>query len=105
MAEPEATGPVQIPIAYVGTDDAPILLGNSFLVQHQQDEFILSIGHMAPPILIGEGPEVIEQARKIPFIPVKITARYSMSPARVRELAALLQQQLERYDAGKETRK
>lgn len=101
MTEPESTESVQIPIAYVGTDDGPILLGNSFLVQHQQDEFILSIGHMAPPILIGSPAEIMGQARKIPFIPVKITARYSMSPTRVRELVTLLQQQLDLYETGK----
>lgn len=90
MALPDRDLIKAIPIAYVGFDDQPIQLANSFLVQVNQDEVILSVGQLAPPILLGTPDEVREQAEGVAFVPNKIVARFGMTVTRARELADLL---------------
>ena len=93
---------VQLPLALVD-DDVPIQTGNIFVVQHQADEFIVTVGQMAPPVLGGGTPEEkIERAREIPFVPVRVLGRYGLSRQRVEQLIDVLKQNLEKFDAKQE---
>jgi hypothetical protein len=97
----ELPEPIAIPVQYVGADETPIMFVNVFLVQVNQDEIILSIGQTAPPILVGSPEEALAQARKIRAHPIRITARYGMTPTRARELAGLLAGQVDLYEKQK----
>ena len=35
---------ITLPVVYVGAEDEPILLANQFAIQHQKNEFILTVG-------------------------------------------------------------
>lgn len=89
---------VQVPVAWVGVDEAPITLVNQFLGQFQQDEFILTFGQFAPPALLGTPEERLEEARSISFVSIKVLARFGLTRARVEELIGVLEQTLKNYD-------
>lgn len=95
-----ANDPVSIPITYVGFDEAPISFANSFLVQHDDGEFLLTVGQISPPPITGESPEERqEQINALPFVPIRVLARYGLSRRRMVELIEVLQANLEKHDA------
>jgi len=89
---------VLVPIVYVGAEDVPILLANQFIIQHEQSEFILTLGQMTPPILLGTPEERREQAQKLAYIPVKIVARIAFTRDRLVELIQMLEEHLRKFD-------
>jgi hypothetical protein len=90
---------VEVPIAYVGLDDAQVVFANQFITQIAGDEAIVTFAQVAPPFLLGEADERRQRAAALPFIPIKVLARYGMPVARLRELGNLIRTQLEAYDA------
>ena len=90
--------PVAIPIVYLGVEDAPLLYANQFVIQYQQNEFILTVGQLAPPILLGTEEERRQQARELTYVPVKVVARFALTRTRLEELVKVLAGHLERYD-------
>jgi hypothetical protein len=90
---------IQIPIAWIGLDDQPVLMANQFIGQVEQDEIIISIGtQVSPPILGSTAEERREQLSRVAFIPVRPVARFSMTRRRVEELAHILRDTLDNYD-------
>jgi hypothetical protein len=89
---------IQVPVVWVGVDEAPILLANQFLGQFQRDEFILTVGQIAPPALMGTPEERLEEARTISFIPIKVLARFGLTRARVEDLIRVLQETIENFE-------
>jgi len=90
----------EVPLVFVGAEDVPVLLGNNFIIQHQQDEFILSVGQFTPPILVGTLEERERVAKEITHLPVKIVARVAMTRQRLVELIEILQTNLKTFDEG-----
>jgi len=88
----------EIPIVISGAEDVSIHFANQFVIQHQQNEFILTVGQMSPPILLGSEEERREQAKQISFVPVKVIARIAMTRERLVELISVLQQNLAVFD-------
>lgn len=98
----EQPDPVEIPLTFVGAEENPMLAANSFVVQHQMDEFMLTVGHVAPPLLVGTPVEQARQATQLPFVPVNVLGRYSITRQRLVELIDALQSNLEKFDAQHE---
>lgn len=77
--------------------EAPIQRVNTFLAQFTQDpegapeDFILTAGHIAPPVLLGSAEEQKAAFAAMGAVSVHTLARISMSPARLFELIDLLQ--------------
>jgi len=92
---------VGVPIAFLGIEDVPVLYANHFIIQHNQNEFILSVGQLSPPILLGTPEEQAEQARQLSYVPVKIVARLAMTRQRLSELIGILQTNHATYDSKK----
>lgn len=99
MAE-ERDEAIALPIVYVGVEEAPLYFSNQFVVQWQQDEFVLTFGHVTPPLeMVGLSlDQARERARTLRHVEAKLIVRLGMTAARVRELVRLLQQQLAAYD-------
>jgi hypothetical protein len=93
MADDDAPAEIQIPLVWTGAEDAPILFANAFVCQFDQDlgAHLLTVGQVAPPPLIGTPDEVREQLDRIDFVPVRVIARLALTPARMTELLAALQ--------------
>jgi hypothetical protein len=96
---------VSIPVAFVGVDDTTIQFANQFAVQFEREEIILVVAQFAPPILTGEPDAVMEAARRVPLVPIRVLARYGMPVQRARELATVLQRQLDVLDRTREDTK
>jgi hypothetical protein len=53
---------LSLPLSMNDFDDSPILLANHFLIQHQPDEFVLSLSQVTGPPLVGTPDEIREDA-------------------------------------------
>jgi hypothetical protein len=91
---PETSGR---PLAWVEFDDVPILFGNHFLVQHEPDEFVLTVGQVTAPPLVGPSTAPGGQNE----VPIHTLARIGLTRNRVAELIALLQSSVEEHDRGR----
>ena len=90
----------RVPLVYIGIEDVPMQYANQFIIQFQQDEFILTVAQLAPPVVLGSDEERQEQVSQITHVPVKVAARFALTRARMAELVQLLQGAIERYDAA-----
>lgn len=96
---------ITLPIVYVGGEDVPILFVNQFVIQHQPGEFVLTVGQITPPILLGSPEERREQAKKLTYVSTKVVARLAFTRQRLVELIEVLQENLNRYDEMMRERK
>jgi hypothetical protein len=79
-------------------------MANQFLVQidaagERPDQIVLSVGQVTGPPLIGTVDEKRAQLDAISHASVHTLARYSVTPARVKELIKLLEGILRAFDA------
>ena len=95
---PDKAGPVGVPVVFVGAEDLPILHANHFVIAIHQEDFIVTVGQFAPPILLGSDEEQRDQASQLTYVPVKVVARLALTRTRVAELVSALQTQMQRYD-------
>jgi hypothetical protein len=93
--------PIELPLSWVDVDEHAVLLANQFLVQTvAPNEFVVTVGQLVGPALIGSPEEQQEQAAEISFVPVKPVVRLNMTRNRVVELIQVLSLQVERHDAA-----
>jgi hypothetical protein len=101
LTEPSAEQPesLQVPLIWVGVDDTKILFANQFLGQVHQQDVILTLGQLSPPVLVGTPEERLEEATRLGYVPVKAVARFGLTRQRLAELIGVLQQTAANYDA------
>lgn len=98
MSTSEQDEQVAIPVVYLGLEETSILYANQFAVQIEGNDFIVTAGQVAPPLLLGTVEEQREQAKQLPYVPIRVVGRFAVSRERVQQLAELLQQQIRRHD-------
>ena len=91
--------PIEVPIVWVGVEDAQVLFANQFLAQIDQQEIVLTFGQLTPPVLLGSPEQRAQQVERLGFIPVKTVARFGMTRARLEELIGVLQTTARNFDA------
>jgi hypothetical protein len=96
MADETPEG-IALPLVWMDLDDADTQAVNQLIVQHHEDEFILTFGHLTPPMLIGTPEETAAQARTIPYVAVKVVARMAATPAKVEAFVKAMQTVLDGY--------
>jgi hypothetical protein len=94
----DSPGAIDIPLTWVEFDEVPILFANHFLVQHQPYEFVLTLGQVSGPPLVGTPEQVREQVGRLTHVPITTLARVGLTRQRLVELIALLQTELEDHD-------
>jgi hypothetical protein len=87
----------EVPLAWVGVEEVPLLYADQFVTQSHQDMFILSIGQVVPPAFIGKPEERAKQLEQIAYIPVKAVSRVTFSSANLDQLIEALQQMRDLY--------
>ncbi len=97
--QPIDAEPINVPLEHVGLDDTPLIFANQFLAQVQQDEFLLIVGQVAPPIVTGTRAEQLEQLRAITSVKSHVIARYVLTRTRLDELIATLEDIRQKADA------
>jgi hypothetical protein len=84
-------------LKWVDFDQETIVFANAFLVQHQPDEFVFSLGQVTGPPVIGT-PEQLREAAATAPTPILTLARFGVTRERVGELIGLLQEAVEDHD-------
>lgn len=98
------TQTLNLAVSWKDAENIPIMAVNQFLLQLSApvgpgaDEAILSLGYLAPPILVGSTEEQRQAAQELHHVKVQPVARVSLSKKRLKELADLLNRLLE--DSG-----
>ena len=102
---------ISIAVRWVGLDEMPVLSANQFITQvsafgqsGQPDDVLLTVGHVAPPAIVGSSEEQAQQARQLEFLPIRPIARISMTRHRLQELIGILTIAAEQYDQATGTR-
>ncbi len=102
MAEDkDIAGMVKLPVAWIGVEELPVLAANQVVSQFQGDLFILSLGVIAPPMLLGSHEDMMEQAKRLSFVPVKPVARIAATREFMVQLIDVLTRNLANYDESK----
>jgi hypothetical protein len=66
MDSPDRPPPIDVPLSWVGYDEASVDYANQFLVQYQpENSFVMGIGQSTPPALIGSPEELAEQVHRL----------------------------------------
>lgn len=94
----------EIPLSWVGLEDVPLFFANQFICQFNQDEFILTIGQMAPPALLGDEEQRTRQLEQLDQIPVRPLARIAFTPSRLVELINVLEANRWQYEQAQQLR-
>lgn len=81
-----------VPVVWVGLDEVPIMLANQFVIQGGDSELLLTIGQLAPPMLLGSDDERRQQAEAISYVPIRPLCRVSLTAERLAELIDVLSQ-------------
>ena len=88
--------PVEIPLLFIGTEDVPIVFSNLQIVQHEEQEFVITFGQYTAPLLPPDvGAE--EMLRRAPHVAVRAVARVGMTAQRFELFVAALQSNLETW--------
>ena len=80
MAE-EKTVAFERPLKWTGIDETPIYFTNQMLIQHQQNEFVLTFGHVTSPPFLK--PPTQKELAAIKFVPVTPIVRLGLTPQRL----------------------
>jgi hypothetical protein len=85
-------------LEWVDFEELPIVFANHFLVQHQPNEFVVTLGQGTGPPVVGTPEQVREQARGASHVPIRTLARLGLTRHRVVELIEILQANLDDHD-------
>lgn len=94
----------EIPLVWENVEGVPVLFANQFIIQHLQDEFVLTVGQMVPPPLLGNEREREAQLRQLEGVPVRTLARIAFTRAGLTELVQALAGNREIYDQIRQAR-
>ena len=91
-------GEVQKPLKWGNVQETPVQFSNQVLVQHVQNEFVVSFGILTPlPFL---QPPTKEEVESIKYVPVQTVCRVGMTPRRLLEVIKVLQTNYRTYQEG-----
>jgi len=85
---------VMLPIEWKVPAGLPLRYASNIVVQHTQDEFVLSFFEVAPPLVLGPDDERLKQLRAIS---ADCIARIVVSPRKYKEFLEAMRQNWDRY--------
>jgi hypothetical protein len=86
---------VELKVDWTGIEDVPLLVANQFVVQFHEGAFVLSLGQVTPPVLVGTPEQRKADAQDLESVPVKGVARVYLTRQRLEELVQGLQSTLD----------
>jgi hypothetical protein len=81
---------VAVKLRWDRTAELELTPANHFLIQSDGHDFFLTVGHVAPPAVIGTAEEQAAELGRLDAIQVSVVARLMISRSRLRELRDLL---------------
>jgi len=102
MAEQEQTGPerIPVPLEFCVPDNLASHYATNFVVQHTENEFLLSFFEAEVPILLGTPEENLAKLKSIGSVKARCVARIIVSPNRMAELLRIMRENYDRYQGG-----
>lgn len=91
MAEPIKS----VPVEWIGLEETPVVFCNSFFCQHQQGEFVLTLGFANAPVFMK--PPTPEEIEAIKSVKAKPMLRIALTPERLVELMGVLELNFRQY--------
>lgn len=85
-----------VPITWVGLEDEPVYAANQFISQHHNGQFVLSLGMLVPPPILGTEEQKAKQIERINHVTVRPLIRVALTPEVMDQLIGVLQQNRER---------
>ena len=79
------------------SDDKPPVYATNTLIQHSENEFLLSFYAVQPPLIVGAPEEVEQQLMGIDSIPAIPVAKVFLSPAHIPQLIQILADNYNNY--------
>lgn len=92
---------IAVALEWIDFDETPILFANHFLVQHELEEFVVSLGQVVGPPTVAPPEDLTVAAAPLHdphHVPINTLARVGLTRQRTTELIALLQNAVEEYD-------
>src|SRR5258707_7592115 len=89
-----------LPIEWYIPENIVTRYATDMVVQSSPLEFVISFFEAYPPLLIGTPEEAKAQAEKLDSIRATCIARFIVSPGKITEFVAVLQQSLEQYQSS-----
>lgn len=86
-----------VPINYEVPDSVQTRYATHFVVQHSENEFLISFFEIWPPILLGTPNEIEAQVDEIESIPAKCVGRVVVAADKFPEFIRILQENLQSY--------
>ncbi len=100
MAEREVEG-IYVPIEWHVPEDLISRYANNIVVQHTEDEFIISFFEARPPLLLGPSEEIKAKLEQIKSIRAECVARIIVAAEKMPSVIEALQGNLDKYLARK----
>jgi len=93
-----------VPLIHDFPKDLVSRYATHFVVQHTEQEFVISFFEVDNPILLGTPEENREALRSMSGVPAHCVARIIIAPNRMEQFVQILQQNLERFHAMEENK-
>jgi hypothetical protein len=104
MAEQERSDSerMPVPLEFCVSDELVSRYATNFVVQHTENEFILSFFEAEVPILLGTAEENLAQLQSIGSVKAHCVARIIVSPNRMADLLRIMGENYSRYQGRRE---
>jgi hypothetical protein len=89
---------LSVPLVWIGPEEVPIQFANQFLVQVNEEEVIITVGQVSPPIVLGTAEQQMEAMQAVEVVPVRVASRIAMTGNTFRKLLRAMTAVNERYD-------
>lgn len=93
----ESVPGLRLPLKWVIPESISSRFATEMLVQHTDQEFVLSFFETVPPAFFGSPAEQLEQARKMDAVETVCVARIVISAKRMPGFAKAIEKGIERY--------
>lgn len=87
---------LEVPIERHIPDGLPVLWSNHFIIQHTEEEFMLTFFQVAAPILLEPTEEEIEAIKSVRAIAV---ARIVLTPQKAHDVLEAMQKNVSKFEA------
>jgi len=88
---------ITLPIDWVVDDNTPSGYGTNLIVQHTENEFILSFFELKPPVLFGDPAEKQRQAERLGSLKARCVAQITIHASRMPQFVEAINDNYQNY--------
>lgn len=92
---------VEVPIKYVIPDEIVTQYVTDMVIQHTDQEFLISFWEIQRPMLLGTEEERKAQIQMIEFVENRCVARFVITPDRMQRFLDAMKENVDRYQKAR----